>query len=142
MKLICRNENGISIVTPIEPNEPNEPNEPTVPFNLDEFIEKYNYGHCDVIDDDKIPANHFFRDAWDYDGNDINIDIEKAKSITKNRLRLEREPLFRELDIQFQRALEDGLDTISIVEEKNRLRNITDLVDSINNLDELNNIQL
>ncbi len=67
----------------------------------------------------------------------IIIDINKAKDITKDRLRVEREPLLEAQDIAFQRALEKGLDTSAIVAEKQRLRDITKQVDAANTLEEL-----
>jgi hypothetical protein len=71
----------------------------------------------------------------------ITINFDKAKEITKNKLRVEREPLLTALDIQFQRALETDADTSAIVEEKNRLRNITNLVDECSSLDELKELR-
>ena len=67
----------------------------------------------------------------------IIIDINKAKEITKDRLRQEREPLLLAQDIAFQRALEINADTSSIVAEKQRLRDITTLVDTANTVEEL-----
>ena len=67
----------------------------------------------------------------------ITINLDKAKEITKERLREEREPLLAEQDVAFQRALETGADTSSIVAEKQRLRDIANLVDSATMLDEL-----
>jgi len=67
----------------------------------------------------------------------IIIDINKAKEITKNRLRIERKPLLEAQDVAFQRALESGADTSTIVAEKQRLRDITTLVDTVNTLEEL-----
>lgn len=67
----------------------------------------------------------------------ITIDLDKAKSITKDRLRAEREPLLAAQDVAFQRALESGSDTTAIVAEKERLRNVTALVDACTTLDEL-----
>jgi hypothetical protein len=67
----------------------------------------------------------------------IIINFNKAKEHTKERLRVEREPLLLALDLQFQRALETGSDTTLIVAEKQRLRDITKLVDSASSLDEL-----
>ena len=55
----------------------------------------------------------------------IIVDINKAKNITKNRLRQEREPLLLAQDIAFQRALETGADTSAIVAEKQRLRAVS-----------------
>lgn len=70
----------------------------------------------------------------------ITINLDKAKEITKERLREEREPLLAAQDVAFQRALELGEDTSSIVAEKQRLRDITNLVDTATTLDELKGI--
>jgi len=67
----------------------------------------------------------------------IIIDINKAKDITKDRLRAERKPLLEAQDVAFQRALESGADTSAIVAEKQRLRDITNLVDNVNTVEEL-----
>jgi hypothetical protein len=67
----------------------------------------------------------------------IIIDINKAKDITKDRLRQEREPLLLAQDVAFQRALEINADTSTIVAEKQRLRDITTLVDTANTVEEL-----
>jgi hypothetical protein len=67
----------------------------------------------------------------------IIIDIDKAKDITKDRLRQEREPLLLAQDVAFQRALESNADTSAIVAEKQRLRDITTLVDTANTVEEL-----
>jgi hypothetical protein len=70
----------------------------------------------------------------------ITISIDKAKAITKDRLRVEREPLLKAQDVAFQRALEEGADTSSIVAEKQRLRDITKLADEAKTIDELKTI--
>jgi hypothetical protein len=67
----------------------------------------------------------------------ITINFNKAKEITKERLRAERTPLLQEQDVAFQRALEAGADTTAIVVEKQRLRDITQLADQATTLDEL-----
>ena len=67
----------------------------------------------------------------------IIIDINKAKDITKDRLRAERTPLLEAQDVAFQRALENSSDTSAIVAEKQRLRDITKQVDTATTLDEL-----
>ena len=72
----------------------------------------------------------------------IVINIDKAKAITKDRLRSERTPLLQEQDVAFQRALESGADTAAIVAEKQRLRDITNLADTATTLDELKGITL
>lgn len=71
----------------------------------------------------------------------LEVDIDRARLTTKDRLRKERAPLLTELDIQFQRALETGSDTTAIVAEKQRLRDITSLADDPNiTLEQLANL--
>ncbi len=67
----------------------------------------------------------------------VNINITKAKDITKDRLRAERKPLLEAQDVAFQRALETSADTTTIVAEKARLRDITNQVDTMTTVDEL-----
>ena len=72
----------------------------------------------------------------------MQINFTKSQSLTKDRLRRERKPLFVEQDIAFQKALETNDDTTSIVAEKQRLRDITKQVDTMTTLDELKNIKV
>ena len=67
----------------------------------------------------------------------IIIDITKAKDITKDRLRAERKPLLEKQDILFMQAQEAGSDTSAIVAEKQRLRDITQQVDTMSTVEEL-----
>ena len=67
----------------------------------------------------------------------ITIDITKAKVITKDRLRDDRKPLLEAQDILFMKAQEAGTSTSAIVTEKQRLRDITNQVDSMTTTDEL-----
>ena len=67
----------------------------------------------------------------------ITINFDKAKAITKDRLRAERTPLLQAQDVAFQRAIEEGADTSAIVAEKQRLRDITQLADTATTLEEL-----
>ena len=67
----------------------------------------------------------------------ITINMNKAKEITKTRLRQERGPLLAAQDVAFQRALETNADTAAIVAEKQRLRDITKLADAATTPDEL-----
>ena len=72
----------------------------------------------------------------------ITINLDKAKAITKDRLRAERTPLLQAQDIAYQRATETGADTSAIVAEKQRLRDITALVDTVTTLDELKSLKV
>ena len=72
----------------------------------------------------------------------IAINLDKAKAITKERLRAERTPLLQAQDVAFQRAIEEGADTSAIVAEKQRLRDVTQVVDTATTLEELKGIAL
>ena len=67
----------------------------------------------------------------------VSIDFGAAQEITRERLRAERKPLLEAQDVAFQRALETSEDTTTIVAEKQRLRDITNQVDTMTTVDEL-----
>jgi hypothetical protein len=88
-----------------------------------------------------LPRDNDFYDAWEMDATSVTVNLDKAKEITKARLRTERAPLLEAQDVLFQRALESSADTTAIVAEKNRLRNITSLADTATTLDALRAIK-
>ena len=67
----------------------------------------------------------------------IQVNINKAKDITKDRLRQERTPKLEALDVQFQRALESGANTSEIVAKKQLLRDAPAQVDSMTTVEQL-----
>lgn len=95
-----------------------------------------------IVDVSVLPEDDTFFDAWELNGNQISVSLNKAKEITKNRLRKQREPLLQAQDVAFQRALETGADTTAIVAEKTRLRDITQLADEATTIEELKNISV
>jgi hypothetical protein len=72
----------------------------------------------------------------------IVININKAKEITKDRLRIERSPLLQAQDVAYMRALESNADVSSILAEKQRLRDITQLADACSSLEELKTLSV
>jgi hypothetical protein len=58
----------------------------------------------------------------------IKVNIDKAKEIQKDKMRVVRKPLLEKLDVDFVRALEVGGDTDSISAQKQALRDVTDIV--------------
>lgn len=70
----------------------------------------------------------------------ITVNFEKAKEITKNRLRFERIPLLESQDILYMKAMEKKQDVSLIIAEKQRLRDLTNLVDNCETLDDLKNL--
>lgn len=72
----------------------------------------------------------------------IKIDIPRAKEITKNRLRAEREPLLEALDIEVMKNLSDTEKLAEIEAEKQRLRDITLVVDTLETVEELKSVSI
>ena len=91
-----------------------------------------------IVDDATLPqADNDFFDAWELANGSVSVNLDKAKAMTKTRLRAERAPLFAAQDVLFQRALESNGDTSAIVAEKQRLRDVTKLVDAETTLEGL-----
>jgi hypothetical protein len=95
-----------------------------------------------IVDTSDLPTDNDFFNAWELNGTTVTINFDKAKAITKDRLRAERTPLLQAQDVAFQRALESGADTTAIVAEKQRLRDITQLADQATTLEQLKQIEV
>ena len=94
--------------------------------------------HAIIVDRASLPNEHNeFFNAWELNAGKVTVNHTKAQGITKDRLRQERAPLLTALDVQYQRAQEDGRDTTIIISEKQRLRDVTKLADTATTLDEL-----
>lgn len=73
------------------------------------------------------PSDRIFRDAWQFNGDAIEVDMPAARNIHRNNLRAERKPQLEALDVDYMKALEDG-DTPAqqaIVGVKQVLRDVT-----------------
>jgi hypothetical protein len=84
-----------------------------------------------IVDKATLPEDDGdFFNAWEQTRGVVTVNLDKAKGVTKDRLRAERAPLLSAQDVLFQRALETGGDTAAIVAEKQRLRDVTNLADA------------
>ena len=75
----------------------------------------------------EVPESRTFRHAWVLEGDAIVVDMPMARDIARDKIRQEREPLLRDLDIEYQRNTEQGLEaaattTADIIAAKNKLR--------------------
>jgi hypothetical protein len=96
-----------------------------------------------IVNQSDLPNQHNdFFNAWELVSGKVEVNLAKAKELTKKRLRAERESLLQAQDVAFQRALEAGADTKAIVAEKNRLRDITSLADAETTLEGLRAIKV
>lgn len=112
---------------------------PTSELPIEEVLAKDCPIGAIIVEDTSLPqdAGAQFFDAWELVDGVVTVNLEKAKNVTKARLRLERQPFLDAQDILFQRAFEMQSDTSAIVAEKNRLRDITKQVDSETTLEGL-----
>ena len=111
---------------------------PTGELDINAVKAKDTPSHSIIVQDSELPqADNDFFDAWELANGLVSVNLDKAKEITKKRLRLEREPLLVAQDVAFQRAQETGADTSAIVAEKQRLRDVTTLVDGCTTTAEL-----
>lgn len=129
--IIYVNENGgVTVTTPTP--------EYLINHTIEEVQAKDTPEGSIIVDADSLPNEHNdFFNAWELVNGKVEVNLNKAKAITKDRLRAERQPLLQAQDVAFQRALETGADTSAIVAEKQRLRDITKLADEATTLDEL-----
>ena len=67
----------------------------------------------------------------------ITININKAKEIWKDKIRVARKPKLEELDVEFIKAQETGADTSAIVVKKQELRDYPTQVDSATTTEEI-----
>ena len=135
MKIVYKTETGIAVVHPTG-------EVPVETLMITAVPEEYR-STARIVEDDCIPTDRTFRDAWDFDDDGIITEqIDKAKEIHKDRLRAERKPLFAELDVKYIRNLEEGGEVAGIINEKQRLRDITKLVDKCKTIDEIKAINI
>ena len=131
----ANDEGGVSVVTPnINTNEILTEEEA-----VQRAFDKLPAGAINpqIVEANTISSDRTFRNAWEKDEKVIKTNMTKAKDMTKDRLRVERKPLLEAQDILFNRALETSSDTSDIVTEKNRLRDITNQVNSMTTLNQL-----
>lgn len=94
-------------------------------WHPDERAKVVSWRPCE---DDEIPADRTFRDAW-VDRGTIAVDMPKARDIHRARMRQARGALLGDLDIAYQRADETGdqKEKSSIAAKKQALRDVTAL---------------
>lgn len=130
--IIFTNEkNGVSVCVP------------TGELSVEAVLAKDCPSHAIIVDASELPEqdNDFFN-SWELIDGVVSVNLDKAKEQTKGRLRAERAPLLAAQDVAFQRALEEGKDTTAIVAEKQRLRDITGLVDNCKSTEELRGLTI
>jgi hypothetical protein len=122
--IIYSESNSICIVHPV----------PNCGLSFEEIIQRSVPTGLDysIVNSSDLPKNRLYRDAWIFKDKKISIGLEKSKEIQKNNIRSIRDKLLKEKDIEYMRALEsqNNSKVDQIVVEKNKLRDVTNIVDS------------
>ena len=134
MRIIYETETGISIIVPS--------GELSIEKVFDKDVPEQYKSTAKIVEDSEILTDRTFRDAWELKNGKIIENIEKAKEIHKEKLREERKPLLEEQDVLYMKALENGNDTKEIVNEKQRLRDITKQVDLCKTIAEIKKVEI
>lgn len=99
--------------------------------------------HSIIVQESELPqADNDFFNAWELANGVVTVNLDKAKEITKARLRAQREPLLAAQDVLYMRAMEAQADVSAIVAEKQRLRDVTSLVDGCASTAELRALEV
>ena len=74
-----------------------------------------------------VPKDRTFRDAWQFNGSAVEVDMAAARDIHRDNLRAERAPRLEALDVDYMKALEEGDAAAqqAIVSVKQALRDVT-----------------
>jgi hypothetical protein len=74
-----------------------------------------------------VPQDRTFRNAWCCDGAEARVDMPKARELWRDRMRKARAPLLAQLDVEYQRADEQGdlVGKRDVVARKQALRDVT-----------------
>ena len=93
----------------------------------------------------EAPSDRTFRAAWRVAPDEVvvTIDMEKARELWRDKIRLARIERFKELDADFMKALERGEDITLIAVQRQALRDAPSdpLIDLATTPDELKAVQ-
>lgn len=120
-------EGGTSICTPVVSRDDPEG------FSEDDALKRAykdippDATNVHVVEFVELPQDRYFRNAWSTDGKAVSVDMDKARSIHKDRLRAMRAPKLAALDVDYDKADESGDATAkkAIAAKKQALRDVT-----------------
>lgn len=72
------------------------------------------------------PSDRAFRGAWQFEGEAVSVDMDKARDIQKDNIRQERAPKLEALDVQTMLAMETGTGMAEVAAAKQVLRDVID----------------
>ncbi|MBO6893593.1 MAG: hypothetical protein JJ866_16750 [Roseibium sp.] len=81
---------------------------PAVPRGKTAAHIEFGSEKIDVTNARNLPNDRQFRDAWQLDGDAVEIDLVEARKIKREQLRQERNPILAGLDVDWMRASEQA----------------------------------
>ena len=108
-RIIYQNsEGGVSVIIPTE----------SVELALKDVPEGVAY---EIVEDDAIPADRFFRNAWVANGAAVDVDLSKAKDIGHDIRRTLRTEEFKPYDEVIMKQI-PGADAVAAEEARQQVR--------------------
>lgn len=92
-----------------------------------------------IVSREDIPQDIDFDSALEYN---LTFNIVKCKEIQKDKLRVDRQPLLNDLDIEVMQNITDSAKILEIEKRKQPLRDITKKVDSCKTIDEIKKVTI
>ena len=112
MKIIYQNsEGGVSVIIPTGELPIEEVAAKDVPEGV----------VYEIVEDDAIPADRFFRNAWVANGAAVDIDLDKAKDIGHDMRRAQRAEEFKPYDEVIMKQI-PGADNAAAEEARQQIR--------------------
>lgn len=115
MKRIVYNQDGLAKIIIPSPDYEGNINDlamELVPSGID----------YEVIDVSELPKDRTFRNAWEVSGEKVNINMDKARNIHMDNIRIAREKKLKELDIETMKGND-------VQAQKQKLRDIPQTFD-------------
>ena len=140
-RIVYQAENGIAVVVIPDPNFLAKGN--TMDNVLIKCVPENCRDSANVVEVDTVPSDRTFRNSWvTSKGKSVEVDLDKAKVIAKEKVREARVPKFQELDIAYQRADEDGdADNKKAVADKKKVLRDSTANTKITNADSINKLK-
>ena len=132
LRVVYKNEDGVAIICPIEGQDIEDIISSSIPEGAE----------YKIVESSEIPTDREFREAWEYMSG-VNVSLERAKDVQRNRWREARRPLLEALDVEFLIASEGGdPNTVDLVKQKKQILRDVTLTDlsAVNSLEELKEI--
>lgn len=110
-------QSNIQIVSPVTDDDA------TLAFVIEQSV-KPNTDKWFVVDDADIPSDRYFRNAWKISNGKVSVDIEKAKSIKLQEIRLKRNSALDASDKEIAKLTDQGADLTEMRAKRQALRDI------------------